>query len=150
YRVELARNLQELAYRIERDKFAFRIVGVPEPLVKHMSKRRKELEHELGALGLESAAAAAAACKNTRKVKDIVPPRSELFRTWQSVAAEFGLGPEDAADLARNSQSFPKDPFRAAFDAALIRLTDERSHFSEKDIQRTVMEEAQGLGIDAR
>src|SRR5262249_49100104 len=91
YRVEFAHRLtKELGLVCRRENTWFEIEGVPANLMAELSKRRAEIKAELFDRKLESASAAALAALATRKLKDVVPPRSELFRRWKEVGDSFG------------------------------------------------------------
>ena len=67
------------------------VKGIPEEVRRHFSKRRAQIEEQLDGKGLSSAAAAAVATLQTRRSKEIVPPRAELFSRWAREAASLNF-----------------------------------------------------------
>lgn len=151
YRAEFSARLLDLGIETERDATSFRVVGVPQKLCDRLSARSKEIKEELGDLGLESARAAAVACKESRRIKEVVPPRAELFETWREVALGFRFTPQQVKHLiGRGVRPNESRAFSNAWDAAVKTLSEKRSHFSERDLKRAVFEEAQCRGLDIR
>ncbi|HXE54657.1 MAG TPA: MobF family relaxase, partial [Tepidisphaeraceae bacterium] len=139
YRVELAAQLERrLGLTIEPDPTAYRkgglgfkVAGVSDDLCAMWSKRREGIEKELGAWGLESASAAAAANKSTRRPKDIVPPRGELFDRWRQEAKSLGVEPPPRTP-PRNRE--PRGVAKA-FDAALSKTLRELTATPESRLE---------------
>jgi Ti-type conjugative transfer relaxase TraA len=150
YRAELSFQLEKLGYEIERDGDFFKINGVPKALCEEFSKRRAEIEAELKRTGFEGAKASAAATLATRQVKGHTA-REELFRQWQEVGKEFEITKEQAKDLKRDEpiRRDERHETKTALDEALDKITQQQSHFSEKEIVRRTAEGAQGRGITA-
>jgi Ti-type conjugative transfer relaxase TraA len=67
------------------------IVGVPKPVIRHFSRRRREVVARLAERGESSAAAARTAALDTRRSKDYGVPVDRLRADWQARAAEHGL-----------------------------------------------------------
>lgn len=153
YRAELAKTLREKLGLVSVPKKTwFELKGVPDELCKEFSRRREAIEKELGSLGLESASAAAFAASSTRPPKSFIPPRSELFKTWQAIAAKHGLTSDAARALLHRSSAMKNDRgLKAASEKALEQLTTNMSHFAERDLIRAVAEavQARGYGADA-
>ena len=155
YRAELAYQLQQLGFDIERQKNSFEIAGVPAALMEEFSKRRAEIEARLDANGKDTARAAAVAALATREVKEH-RARQELFAEWGAVGAEHRFRNEQAQGL----RSEIKSP-SAGHDAALQRvvktlgqeaiaqISEEKSHFAARDLLRTMAEAAPGSGLSA-
>lgn len=136
YRRCLARKLQNLGCEINvtREKdFLFEIKGVPQELIEHHSKRRKEILEHLEKFGLDSAKAASIASLETRP-KKLNPDRAELKEEWRDIATNFGF---DANQFLASAKTHIKDmdpsgPGRATKDKAIeainhvIRIISER------------------------
>lgn len=152
YRAELASQLErQLGVICERTKSWFEIAGIPKALLEFFSKRRAAIEEKLSASGMETASAAAFAALATREPKDLVAPRSELFRQWHEGGRENGFGEAQAkAIMGRAPERDRTKEMAQAFREALGKITASQSHFSEKDFIRYVAEASQGRGLDAR
>ena len=148
YRAELSAQLeQRLGLKSVRKKSWFELEGVPETLIKTFSSRRAAIVLALKSVGLETASAAAMATLKTRPVKEVVPPRSELFSSWRETAKQFGFSLQEAAALCR--QPPKRDTAQTltaisaeAVDGLLSRLTS----FTEREYLRAGFETAQGRG----
>jgi hypothetical protein len=150
FRAELAHELLErLGLALSHERTWFEVDGVPPALAREESTRRREVEAELGRLGLETATAAAYATLKTRRVKEIVPCRDDLFEKWKAVAKKHGLD-EQAINLliAKRRPPNPEDVLPQATKEALINLTKEHSHFSEADLLRALAEAPSSLGVN--
>lgn len=154
FRAELAHELQQrLGLECERKRTWFEVSGVPKKLCEHFSKRRREIEQEVGPAALETASAEAfaEATLKTRKTKRIVPPRKELFRLWRKAGEEHGFTEKQAAALL--GKAVEKDPareLRRAFNVAVEVITDQQSHFSEKELLLHAAVATLGTGSDTR
>jgi conjugative relaxase-like TrwC/TraI family protein len=149
FRAELAHELVErLGVALSRERTWFEVDGVPPALAREESTRRREIEEELGRLGVETAAAATYATLKTRRVKEIVPNRDELFEKWRAVARKHGLDDEAIKLLiGRYGPPRPEDVLRQATRQALKDLTNEHSHFSKLDFLRALAEAPASLGV---
>lgn len=153
YRAELAYLLEErLGLKAVRVRDEFELEGVPKDLCAEFSKRRAEIEAELDRLGYEGAKAAAAVTLSTREVKGHTA-REQLFREWAEVGKEYGFTKEDAQRLLALNQNTPKKDatleIRGTLLDAVSKITEQESHFSEKDLVRRAAEAAQGRGFSA-
>lgn len=169
FRASLAVGLQELGLEIERDKTCFRIRGISEELCDRTSQRRAEivgviLERaktlgRLEGLGeeeiLKSTSGRMAEIVNleTRKAKR-ERSRAEVFAETREVAHELGL-PENHVEsllgpgwkLRPEAKAKIKEEL---FLSAIERLSDQQSHWNERDLTRILAEESQGRGLNAR
>ena len=143
YRAEFASLLQHLGLAVERDGSSFRIVGVPQELVDLDSKRRDEIVAELGAKGLESAAAAAAATLSTREVKTFIPPRKELFERWREEAKGFEFNVQKPSAMEQQQVA------ESAVGESLKELTAQQSHFNRLQLIRAIAQAATPAGWSA-
>lgn len=150
YRAELARQLrQRLGVRIIPKKTWFEIAGVPQALCDHFSKRRKDIEAELGDAKLEIASAAAFAALTTRSPKSLVPPRSELFQTWQRTGREFGFDMSQVIP-SKTQQLDEVSPaqVKALVKEAIERISRKRSCFNEAITLREALADSIKQDID--
>ncbi len=146
YRAELAANLRKLGFAVKQDGTSFVVEGLPDPLIKHFSKRREQIEEFLGAHGKSSAKAAAIANLLTRDAKTDVA-RSELFDTWQRVARKYGVTPELVEKLRQNSFSPPsRQSIDLLIKKSVRQLVEEQSHFNTNQLLRRVAEGAPTVG----
>ncbi len=160
FRAALAHELQEeLGVKIIRPlnkkgkrESWFEIEGVNETLMKAFSKRRTAIKGALGKLGLESAAAAAIATKDTRNKKGTIPPRDELFKIWQEEGRRHGFTFAKAGKLLgrvkRTTPAKRERRYQKALHEAVEFITDSESHFSEQELLRRTLEAAQGWGLE--
>jgi len=149
YRAELSRQLQGLGFEIKREKTTFEIKGVPQALQEEFSKRRAEIEARLEKQDKHSARAAAVAALATRTVKEH-RAREELFREWQQVGKGYNFTNQEAQDLKRFAPTRGHQVELAeAISLAIKKISDNVSHFGERELLRATAEEAQGRGVSA-
>jgi len=150
YRAEMAYRLAlRLGLRVERIKSWFEITGVPKSLCDWFSKRRTAIDKDMTERGVETASAAAYAALSTREVKDIVPPRSQLFESWREEGPKHWFGAE-AIEFLKGRRAPPKDQSRQASRAiheALQTITASASHFSEQELLRFTAIAAQDKAV---
>ena len=109
YRAELARELTELGYRIEKTHAdgRFEIAGVPRAVVEAFSTRRAEIEAAMAARGLGPPGAdprlAERAALMTRSHKRDVD-KDALRESWKRQAVELGFS-ADAVNAAARERS---------------------------------------------
>jgi len=125
------------------------IRGVPKDNTKLFSKRSDAMEKLVGKEGLESAAAATVAAIATRPVKDVTPPRKELFQGWHTETREAGLSTDWVPKVLGHSHVIdaPRE-YREALRAATDRITSECSHFPRRELLQRVLEESMGRGLE--
>lgn len=106
YRSALARNLIAEGVGIEREKDAFRIIGMPDGLVKDWSKRAKKITDQIEKEYGDNATAKQKklATLKTRQSKDLVAPIDELKVTWKREAEAHGDLKEIWSQLAIQSE----------------------------------------------
>jgi len=139
YRSQLAREMQQLGFQVERDGDSFRICGSLIELEKEFSKRRAEIEKALEEKGFTGAKASEIAALDTREKKGL-RPRVELFEEWQAAGREHNF------DLEAVRAAEPSDPPKMPEKTDLLReLTERSSTFKEADIYRVVAVSAQGV-----
>lgn len=151
YRAELASQLEKrLGLEAEKKNSWFELKGVDRELTKEFSKRREEILETLDSKGFSSAEAAKVAALDTRG-KKLHTPRSELFKEWQQLGQKHGWGNQELEQLT-NKPLLKRDPIKEKQETltkSLEKITDQKSYFTEKDLVRTIAEEAQGRGIGA-
>jgi Ti-type conjugative transfer relaxase TraA len=141
YRVELASQLRELGYSIERDGDSFRIAGVPERLTEFWSSRHTEVQQALEEKGFSSYVASKVAVLNTREAKTDIN-RPELFTRWQEQAQEYSFGREQVMQLKRDE---PVPGFdRPDPEQILKAVTEKHSTVSRVQLLHRVAIESQG------
>jgi conjugative relaxase-like TrwC/TraI family protein len=109
YRQELAYNVAQLGYGIERHKNdSFEITGVPSSAMDALSKRASAMEAWLIARGSSLAEAGGAmtraAALATRDEK-VAVDGNELLRSWQDQVAAAGFGERDREKLVRGARA---------------------------------------------
>lgn len=140
YQCEFARRLQGLGWEVERQKVAFRLPGVPEPLTDEFSKRRAEIESRLDANGKSSARAAAFAALDTRQVKEHIA-RDALFGGWRTVGESYGFSAREAQSLQTFAPTRgPAVEMAEALSLAISKISRDKSHFGERDLLRGMLE----------
>ncbi len=152
YRAELAAQLESrlgIACERQHSEFAFSIKGVSEDLNKEFSKRRQAIEERLRSRGAESAEAASIATLDTRKNKEVVPPRAELFAMWKEIGRRFNFDPKQALGLSERTQNDSRE-FKKALETAVDRITSTESHFTKTELVRELAIEAQGRCLSAK
>jgi len=158
FRVALEAELRErLGIDVQRSvnekdvkKPLWEIRGVPEGLAALFSKRREEIEKRLGEKKLESPAAATVAAIATRSDKEAVPPRKELFQRWRKEAQDAGYSLDWIHKVIGHRHTVDQfAEYRKARSEAVDRITSSRSHFSRRDLLKSVLEESMGRGLQA-
>lgn len=149
YRCELAARLERsLGVVCERSGTTFKVVGVPEKLCEFHSSRRAEIKQRLKEKGLASAAAAAVAALDTRKPKQEVPSREQLFARWRNDGRAFGF------DLTNVIGRVTATPTRAPSSPGLDKVAQAyisraTRPFTTNDVVRAVAESTQARGHNA-
>lgn len=131
YRAELAQQLQQAGYQVERDGDCFKLAGGSAAVEEHFSKRRAEIVEILKEKGMDSAKAAEVVALDSREKKEILP-RAELYAQWQAEAA--GLGFEHSQLL--NAEAAPVE--RLQDDKLLESLTEKSSVFRRQQLEAAV------------
>lgn len=152
FRCDRAFELQQEFPGIEfrRTKTGVEIAGVPYPLLRHFSTRRRQIEAEVGDPDNATAIDKAKACLKTRNPKQAPPPLAELRARWRHDARQFGFGQREIAELLqkRSPQQVDKPKvLQEAFDTAIAQLTQRHSHFDELAVVRYAADAATGRGV---
>jgi conjugative relaxase-like TrwC/TraI family protein len=146
YHAELAASFKELGYGVEAkgDKQVFEIVGVPDDLMGHWSKRKNQVEAVLDEMGADSSdhIAKKHASLSSRKKKGEIN-RNELFEQWLEEAKAFEFEPEKIKGMKSIEQEYNPDEI-------LNELTESKSVLTIKDIYQVVALRSVGsVGADA-
>jgi Ti-type conjugative transfer relaxase TraA len=142
FRVELAHQMRELGYAVERDGNSFRIAGVPRELTEHWSSRHAEVRQSLTEMGLDSYTASKVAVLDTREAKTDVN-RAELFAQWREQAREFGFSREAADRLRIGARDHLSE--RPAPEQILAAATEQHSTVSRVQLLHRVAVDLQGM-----
>ncbi len=111
YEAELAYQVKELGYdiTINPKTGVFEIVGIPQIINEHFSKRRNKIEKHLAEHGLTGGKAADFATINTRQNKKSVD-RAELSEIWSNEVTQLGLDTQSI--ITQSIQSLSKDNYK--------------------------------------
>ena len=149
-RHELSRSLGVSWGQVE--KGSAEITGIPDGVLEHFSRRRREIVEHLAEHGRSSPAAAEVAALETRKRKDYAVPVDRLREQWRARAAEHGL---DARALERVRdrpwhERIPIDlQLAAPAVAAVTGVTREHASFDRRDAIRAWCEHhQQGASVE--
>jgi Ti-type conjugative transfer relaxase TraA len=145
YRAELAAQLMQLGYAVERDASSFKIVGVSQAVCDVFSKRRSQIVERLQQTGYSSAKAASFAALDTRQTKELTD-RQSLFKAWQKEAKFAGI---DLDVLTGQHLCHLEQGIRTAssidIDLVLKELTTQSSTFTRMQFEAAIAVESQGL-----
>lgn len=145
YRAELASQLMEQGFQVERDGDSFAITGVNKDLTEQWSSRRSEIEAELERTGNTGSKAASVAALNTRNSKKSMP-REQLYEQWHEQAAEHGFTAESVNDLKEMERPDPQSAPQMKSGAEIMEeLTRSKATVSDVQIRAAVAVEAQGF-----
>jgi Ti-type conjugative transfer relaxase TraA len=142
YRAELAHQLTELGFAVEKTKDAFELKGVGRGIIEEFSKRREEIEAAMKTAGARGAARAAHFTRSTREKKEHVA-REVLFTEWQRVGKAHNFSYSQVIDQERKPVDREAAKQRAVL-GAVEKLTQGQAYFSEKDLLRRSAEEGVG------
>ncbi|MCW9035382.1 MAG: conjugative relaxase [Rhodospirillales bacterium] len=144
YRAELAMNVRELGYEIERTHMdgRFDLKGVPKSVLATFSTRSKEIRDVLQGYDYQNAKTAAVATLMTRNHKTTVD-RDALHKDWHRQGEKLGLTariPTEPvlADSAQESRLAAE-----AVDYAIRHLSERSSTFNLSDLRT----KANGYGV---
>ncbi|MGO2356169.1 MAG: MobF family relaxase [Marinomonas foliarum] len=132
YRAELAAQMKQLGFQVERDEDSFHIFGVDKKLCEHFSKRTKSIREELKKQGVESSASSAGDLikLDTRKNKGLVDHHA-LLKSWQSEMDDMGFHTEALQSIQTETfldAELPED------DQILYSITDKKATFRPQDL----------------
>lgn len=139
YRSELAREVEQLGYRINISgpDGRWELDGYTRQQVMVFSRRRQDIEEELVRQGLSGAAAAQNIAHQTRKSKDLRDEQS-LKTEWRERAREYGIRVDRVASIA-GSRGVPTFGTMQAV-AEVVRLSAAHNSEREAVIDRRALE----------
>lgn len=149
YRSELAASLQNLGFGIEADsknpEFGFKIVGIEDKAVEHMSKRRTEMLKWLKKHGKDpkDVAACQKAARHTREAKN-EPSMQDMLEIWKISDKALGLNAQKIEQLTKAPAQNAEQSIDLA--ATLDKITEHESVFEEKDVVQAIAYKAAQLG----
>lgn len=146
YRAELAHQLQQLGFDIERDGKSFRLSSIPEALCKKFSKRRTQILDYIEESGFDSAKSRDIAALATRRVKES-PSRSILHAQWQREAVEAGYSLETLlSQITPNADAHRIRPDHDSLnlDGLIQELMDSQAVITRQQLETAIATEAQG------
>lgn len=132
YRAELAEQMKQLGFQVERDDDSFHVSGVDKELCEHFSKRSKSIREELRKQGVESSASKAGDLikLDTRKDKGLVDHQA-LLKSWQSEMDDMGFHTKALQSIQTGTlldAELPED------DQILYSITDKKAIFRPQDL----------------
>jgi Ti-type conjugative transfer relaxase TraA len=134
YRLELARNLKNLGFEIEKTKIGFEVKGVSKELCNEFSKRRQAIEKALKESKFIDSKVSQKIALQTRATKKNVR-REELFSVWQKIGNEKGFRLKEV--LGKNV-SKPKENILDFLETGLKNLTQNNAYFTKDLLQKEV------------
>lgn len=138
YRASLAEGLRNLGYKIEKDKEAFCVVGIPESICKHFSKRSEIIKAELAKqsnINRRSKSADIIALSTRQRKSEI--DRPSLFASWANEMNEMGFTKADLVKIHSSNHDFAANDIDIpVLDEETIRsiLTESQSVFRSQDV----------------
>lgn len=133
-------------FRSERRGTVFEVKGVPQDVMDQQSTRRKEVLAELKQKGQAGGKAAAKAAVDTRRKKDEVPPREQLFERWQQENASLGFTARSVDKLRANKPRDTRRYIPVILRLATNNVTASRNHFSAHDLLKEALYAAVEFG----
>ena len=144
YRVELAHQLKEIGFEIERDDKSFKLGGVPEKLVDEWSSRRAQIEERLAERGESGALASQDAALKTRDKKGAVSQES-LREKWAEQGKEHAFTPERIRELSVPGKRQEREPEQPKPGKDIVTaLTVQNATFTRLQALHQVAIDAQG------
>ncbi|MBJ7557019.1 MobF family relaxase [Marinomonas spartinae] len=147
YRAELAAQMRQLGFQIERDEDSFHVSGVDKELCEHFSKRSKSIREELRKQGIESSASKAGDLikLDTRKDKGLVDHHA-LLESWQSEMDKLGFSKERLNQICSHKQACLNELNE---DRSLLSITDKKAIFKPQDLFYQIAIDSVVSGINA-
>lgn len=138
-----------------RELTSFEIKGIPQKVLEENSSRRQELLKAAGKQGLlkgpEAAKLRQQAAYKTRKAKRKGVDLNEVYERCREQALKHGITAESLERLIGRAKPLRpeqrKELYRKAFDAAIKKLSNERTHFGERELLVEVVERLQHCGF---
>lgn len=134
YKISLAESFRALGFQTSPDGDAFKIDGIPQQVCDHFSKRSKQIINVLNDRNVKKRASTSGdiASLSTRNKKGGIN-RGELFSSWKSELAEFGIAQHTIASLSNFKR--PIQFGEAMYsDTLAAELTSTNAVFTKQDI----------------
>ncbi|ELJ8720566.1 MobF family relaxase [Vibrio cholerae] len=147
YKAELAFQLRELGFDIEKYQDTFQISGVPMSICEHFSKRSHDIRAKLDMAGVSSGRSSFGdiAVLDTRMKKEEVN-RSNLFMDWNRQMDERGFGFDVLENIISRVQCFEFTDVIFDEIAVLEKVSEKKAVFRRQDIYKAAAELAQVSG----
>lgn len=138
YRTSLAEDLRNMGYQIEKDNEAFRVVGIPDPICRHFSKRSELIKTELAKQSYANRRSKSAdiIALSTRQRKSEID-RPSLFLNWANEMNEMGFSKADLDKVHLSKHDLKtNDIDTPVLDEESIKsiLTESQSVFRAQDV----------------
>ncbi len=143
YRAELAAQLIQLGFAVDRDARSFKIIGVEQSICDAFSKRRNQIVERLQQTGFSSAKAASFAALGTRQEKQLTD-RESLFLAWRAEAVSLSLNLDGVGNGQMLNFRMADPQQNIDMDAILKGLTVQASTFTVMQLEAAIAIEAQG------
>lgn len=147
YRVELAHQLKEMGFTVEKGTAGtFEVAGTPDQLTRGWSSRHDEIKaamRESGATGYEASKHAAV---ETRERKGEIN-RGELFKTWKTQAQEHAFGSEQASLIREIPQAVEPEKRPEPFSAEQVmeKATIQAATLTQAQLAHRTFVDCQGV-----
>ena len=147
-RAHFAHSLeQEFGWRCERRGNVFEVEGVSKEVCDAHSTRRKEILARLKLTGRSGAKAAAQAAVETRRKKEDIPPRCELFEKWQQINAQLGFTIQSIKALTNHDRRDWATFIPAILATATKNVTLAKHHFTACELLQEALYESVKYGV---
>jgi len=111
---DLSDRLSHLGYKIRRTNKSFEVVGVPQRIIDHFSKRTDQIGRIAKEAGITDAKELDALGARTRSKKEKGLSMPELKEDWKRQIRELGpLDKDDGKEIVRFDEERPKDSLSA-------------------------------------
>ena len=136
YRASLSESIRQLGYKVEQDREAFRVVGIPDSICKHFSKRSEEIKSQIKKRGIKNRSKSADLIALSTREKKGEIDRPNLFLRWGREMDERGFAIEKLDEIKLKEQAKDSiDLSTPALDEYSVRtiLTMNQSVFRAQD-----------------
>lgn len=141
YATKFSNWFKEHGFQIEQVGKEFEIVGVPEELREHWSKRREDIVGYAQETGRTTPGQMRVAALETRENKGEIN-RQELFAGWEHEGRKFGFGHDQIEVIKYEEPPYIPEPMS---DSVLSALTEMNSTFIEAQLHAECFRQAQGV-----
>jgi conjugative relaxase-like TrwC/TraI family protein len=150
YRAELAHELQNLGYRVQRthDDGRFEIVGYSREQIEAFSNRRLDIEEYMKENNLHSGAGSSVAALKTRRIKK-ASDRRKLKDSWIAAAHSHNieLDPDAIKNAPRHGREIFQEPIAAEQEShkAVSHLSERKSVVEKYELLKVAMQRSVGF-----